>query len=166
VCFSSGTSGKPKGVELTHFGLIASLAGIRSSDPSFYNAENRGVFFAPLCHIYGNTLVLCPKFAELIGRRQSGLNTVALMSTWIGAYVMLMKRYSLDGLLSLSAKIQANTLRIVPPIAFAMTKMSNIEQFDLSSVKYIMCSGAALQEEVIENLQKRFNKAPIFQGYG
>lgn len=98
MCFSSGTSGKPKGVELTHFGLIASLAGIRSSDPSFYNAENRCVFFAPLCHIYGNTLVLCQKFAELIGCRQSGLNTVALMSTWIGAYVMLMKRYSLDGL--------------------------------------------------------------------
>jgi 4-coumarate--CoA ligase len=67
---------------------------------------------------------------------------------------------------SLSAKIQANTLRIVPPIAFAMAKSSNIEQFDLSSVKYIMCSGAALQEEVIKTLQKRFNKAPIFQGYG
>jgi len=53
VCFSSGTLGKPKGVELTHYNLIASLAGIRSSDPSFYNSENRGVFFAPLCHIYG-----------------------------------------------------------------------------------------------------------------
>ena len=79
---------------------------------------------------------------------------------------MLMKRYSLDGLLSLSAKIRANTLRIVPPIAFAMTKSIDIEQFDLSSVKYIMCSGAALKEEVIENLQKRLNKAPIFQGYG
>jgi long-subunit acyl-CoA synthetase (AMP-forming) len=44
VYFSSGTSGKPKGVELTHYNLIASLAGIRSTDPSFYNFEIRGVF--------------------------------------------------------------------------------------------------------------------------
>jgi long-subunit acyl-CoA synthetase (AMP-forming) len=58
VCFSSGTSGKPKGVELTHYSLIASLAGIRASDPAFYNSENRGGFFAPLCHVYGLTLAL------------------------------------------------------------------------------------------------------------
>ena len=53
VCFSSGTSGKPKGVELTHYNMIASIAGTRSTDPTFYNSETRGVFFAPLCHIYG-----------------------------------------------------------------------------------------------------------------
>ena len=53
VCFSSGTSGKPKAVELTHCNLIASLAGIRSTDPTFYHSGIRGVFFAPLCHIYG-----------------------------------------------------------------------------------------------------------------
>jgi 4-coumarate--CoA ligase len=79
---------------------------------------------------------------------------------------MLMKKYTLDDLLKLSSRIQANTLRIVPPIAFAMTKSSKLEDYDLSSVKYIMCSGAALQEDVIDELQKRFNKAPIFQGYG
>jgi 4-coumarate--CoA ligase len=88
------------------------------------------------------------------------------MSAWLGAYVMLMKKYTLDNLLKLSSRIQANTLRIVPPIAFAMTKSSNLEEHDLSSVKYIMCSGAALQKDVIDELQKRLNKAPIFQGYG
>ena len=95
-----------------------------------------------------------------------GLNTVALMSAWLGAYVMLMKKYTLGDLLWLSSRIQANTLRIVPPIAFAMTKSSKLEEYDLSSVKYIMCSGAALQEDDIDSLQKRLNKAPIFQGYG
>ena len=88
------------------------------------------------------------------------------MSTWIGAYVMLMKSYTLNGFLDLSSKVQANTLRIVPPIAFAMTKFDGLEKYDLSSVKYIMCSGAALKKDVIEALQSRLNKAPIFQGYG
>jgi acyl-coenzyme A synthetase/AMP-(fatty) acid ligase len=88
------------------------------------------------------------------------------MSAWLGAYVMLMKKYTLDDLLHLSSRIKANTLRIVPPIAFAMTKSSKLEEYDLNSVKYIMCSGAALKEDVIDELQKRLNKSPIFQGYG
>jgi acyl-CoA synthetase (AMP-forming)/AMP-acid ligase II len=88
------------------------------------------------------------------------------MSIWLGAYVMLMKKYTLEGYLQLSSEIQANTLRIVPPIAFAMTKSKILEELNLSSVKYILCTGAALQEDVIECLQKRFNNAPIFQGYG
>ncbi|KAF2713314.1 acyl-CoA synthetases/AMP-acid ligases II [Pleomassaria siparia CBS 279.74] len=147
ICFSSGTSGKPKGVELSHYNLIASLSGIRSTDPAFYNSDSRGVFFAPLCHIYG-------------------LNTVGLMGVWLGAYTMLMKRYSLDELLKLSSSFKANTLRIVPSIALAMAKEASLESYDLSSIKFIMCSGAVLQREVIATLQRKFNQAPIFQGYG
>jgi len=79
---------------------------------------------------------------------------------------MLMKKYTLDGLLQLSSDVHANTMRIVPPIAFAMSKSKAIENFDPGSVKYIMCSGAALQEEIIASLQTKLNKAPIFQGYG
>jgi len=88
------------------------------------------------------------------------------MSMWLGAYIMLMKKYTLDGFLQLSSNIQANTLRIVPPIAFAMTKSKSIEGLNLSSVKYILCTGAVLRAEVIKSLQNTFNKAPIFQGYG
>lgn len=79
---------------------------------------------------------------------------------------MLMKKYNLDSLLKLSAEQKANTLRIVPPIALAMTKVDTFGTHDLTSVRYIMCSGAALQHDVIEALQKKFNNAPIFQGYG
>ncbi|CAO2648201.1 Nn.00g074680.m01.CDS01 [Neocucurbitaria sp. VM-36] len=147
ICFSSGTSGKPKGVELSHHNLIASLAGIRYTDPAFYNSRGRGVFFAPLCHIYG-------------------LNTVALMGVWLGSYTMLMKKYSLDELLRLSSVCKANTLRIVPSIALAMMKVATLDVHDLRDIKFIMCSGAALQPEIIQVLQKKFNQAPIFQGYG
>lgn len=95
-----------------------------------------------------------------------GLNTVGLMGVWLGSYTMLMKKYSLDALLELSAKKKTNTLRIVPPIALAMTKVDNLGYHDLSRVKFIMCSGAALQKDVIGALQRKFNNAPIFQGYG
>lgn len=53
VCFSSGTSGKAKGVELSHHNLIASMLGLRATEAAYWGANIRGVFFAPLCHIYG-----------------------------------------------------------------------------------------------------------------
>lgn len=53
VCFSSGTSGKAKGVELSHYNIVASMLGIRATEPFYWASSIRGVFFAPLCHIYG-----------------------------------------------------------------------------------------------------------------
>jgi long-subunit acyl-CoA synthetase (AMP-forming) len=53
VCFSSGTSGKAKGVEISHYNFIATLLSARASTPPLYSGDIRGVFFAPLCHIYG-----------------------------------------------------------------------------------------------------------------
>jgi acyl-CoA synthetase (AMP-forming)/AMP-acid ligase II len=88
------------------------------------------------------------------------------MGVWLGSYTMLMKKYSLDELLRLSSACRANTLRIVPSIALSMLKAATLDVHDLSEVKFIMCSGAALQPEVIQGLQKRLNRAPIFQGYG
>lgn len=79
---------------------------------------------------------------------------------------MLMKKYSLDELLRLSYACRANTLRIVPSIALAMTKVATLDDNKLRDIKFIMCSGAALQPEVIQALHKKFNQAPIFQGYG
>ena len=79
---------------------------------------------------------------------------------------MIMKRYTLEGLLRLSAQVKANTLRIVPPIAVEMSKGGSVNDSKLDSVRYIICSGANLQSAVIEYLQRRFRNAPIFQGYG
>lgn len=60
VCFSSGTSGKAKGVELSHYNLIASMLAIRATEPFYWTASIRGVFFAPLCHIYGKITSTTP----------------------------------------------------------------------------------------------------------
>ncbi|KAF2501251.1 acyl-CoA synthetases/AMP-acid ligases II [Lophium mytilinum] len=147
VCFSSGTSGKAKGVELSHYNLVASMAGIRSSDTTLWNETIRQVFFAPLCHIYG-------------------LVSAALMGASIGYYTMLMKKYTLGRLLELSAKVNANTLRILPTIAVAITKDHGFDLAQLQSIKLIMCAGATLPPKIIEFFNQRFPGAPIFQGYG
>jgi 4-coumarate--CoA ligase len=88
------------------------------------------------------------------------------MSVWLGAYNMLQKRYALEAFLRLSADTKANTLRIVPPIALQMAQMDKLGDLGLENVKFILCSGAALEKGVIETLQGKLGRAPIFQGYG
>lgn len=79
---------------------------------------------------------------------------------------MLMKKFTLDAYLDLSSRCKANNLRIVPSIALAMAKHKDLDKYDLSSVRSIMCTGAALPSEVSSALDAKMNGAPIFQGYG
>lgn len=60
ILFSSGTSGLPKAVQISHFALISGLACMRASDTEFCNAEERSVSFAPLCHLYGTYFSFSP----------------------------------------------------------------------------------------------------------
>lgn len=123
------------------------MLGLRATDPVYWNANIRSVFFAPLCHIYG-------------------LMTVALMGAWIGSFNVLMKRFSLEDFLELSAQIDATAFRILPTIAVAISKQTSFDLSRLSKVKHIMCSGAALPPPLINFFNERFSGAPIFQGYG
>ncbi|KAF2110315.1 acyl-CoA synthetases/AMP-acid ligases II [Lophiotrema nucula] len=147
VCFSSGTSGKPKGVELSHYNLVASMLGIRATEAAYNNGNIRGVFFAPLCHIYG-------------------LMVVALLGSWLGYYTMTMKKFTLNSYLELSAKTEATALRILPTIAVGISKQTTFDLTRLRHVKFIMCSGAVLPMPTIEFFRRQFPQAPIMQGYG
>ena len=79
---------------------------------------------------------------------------------------MLMKKYVLHDFLELSTQIDANALRILPSIAVAISKQRAFDLSRLNSVKYIMCSGAALPTPMIQFFHDQFSGAPIFQGYG
>ncbi|KAF1958576.1 acyl-CoA synthetases/AMP-acid ligases II [Byssothecium circinans] len=147
VCFSSGTSGKAKGVELSHYNLIASMLTFRATETFFWSSGVRGVFFAPLCHIYG-------------------LLTIALMGSWIGFYTMLPKTFSLQDFLELSATTNATALRILPTIAVAISKQTTFDLSRLTAIKHILCSGAVLPTSTISFFHKNFPSAPIFQVYG
>jgi len=91
---------------------------------------------------------------------------MAFLTPFLGVYTMIMKTFTLDGFLRLSSRTKADTLRIVPPVAFAMAKYAEFKDFNLTAVKYILCTGAALKDEIIQALHKILNDAPIFQGYG
>ncbi|KAF4460124.1 acyl- synthetases AMP-acid ligases II [Fusarium albosuccineum] len=148
MCFSSGTSGKPKGVVFSHHNLIAQLLTLRATNPFMHNGHMREVFFPSFSHIYG---IVC----------------AVLLSAWVGSYVQTMKRFNYMAYLKRCAKIRATVLRIVSSVAVRMVKDPDVKTLDLSSVQAVMCSGAPLSHDVATDLQKLLAPgAGVLNGYG
>ncbi|KAG9522051.1 acyl-CoA synthetases/AMP-acid ligases II, partial [Aureobasidium melanogenum] len=147
VLFSSGTSSLPKGVQLSHYNLLAQALSARVSTPETTCQDAREVFFPPLAHMFG-------------------LASVVLPTAVSGSYVMLMPSFTYPGFIEGSARIRANVMRTVPAIAVMIAKDPNISKYDLSCVKSLICAGATLQEEIVSRLQDVFAGVEITQGYG
>ncbi|KAH8650068.1 luciferin 4-monooxygenase [Xylariales sp. PMI_506] len=148
MIFSSGTSGKPKGVVLSHYNLIAILLTLRATNPFTHNAHMREVFYPSFAHIYGMTCGV-------------------LVPAWLGSFVVAMKHYDFMGYVRRCARIRATVLRLVPATAIRMAKDPVVRGLGLASVKAVMCSGAALSADTVEELRGILDPAAaVLNGYG
>lgn len=142
--YSSGTTGFPKGVMLTHRNLVANLA---QAQP-FLNIGEDDVCFAvlPFFHIYGMQVLMNLSLAH-------------------GATVVTAPRFDLVEMLELVQKHRITRLFLVPPIVLALAKQPVVEKYDLSSVTQIYSGAAPLPEDVAAAAADRLGCA-IGQGYG
>lgn len=148
MCFSSGTSGKPKGVVLSHHTLIAYLLTVRSTSPFLHSSRTREVFFPSFAHIYG-------------------LVSGVLLPAFVGCYLVAMAQYDFLPYLRRCADIRATIVRLVPATAIRMTKDPEVKRLDLKSIHTIMCSSASLAAETAQELQKILSSSvTILNGYG
>ncbi|KAH7162097.1 acyl-CoA synthetases/AMP-acid ligases II [Dactylonectria estremocensis] len=148
MCFSSGTSGKPKGVVFSHHNLIAQLLSLRATNPFLHNGHMREVFFPSFSHVYG-------------------IVSAVLLPAWVGSYAQAMKRFDYTEYLKRCAKIRATVLRIVPAVAVRMVKDPDVRRLDLSCVQAAMCSGAPLSDDVVGGLQSLLApNASVLNGFG
>ncbi|KAF4982853.1 hypothetical protein FZEAL_1603 [Fusarium zealandicum] len=148
MCFSSGTSGKPKAVVFSHHNLIAQLLSIRATNPFVHNGHMREVFFPSFSHVYG-------------------IVSAVLLPAWVGSYAQAMKKFDYMAYLERCADIRATVLRIVPAVAVRMAKDPDVKKLDLGCVQVAMCSGAPLSDEVVDNLKRLLAPgAGVLNGYG
>ncbi|KAH8696555.1 putative amp dependent CoA ligase [Talaromyces proteolyticus] len=147
ICFSSGTTGKIKGVQLSHYNLIMNTITMRISMPARVNSTIREVFFAPYCHIYGLTIVVL-----------SGMS--------VGALYCGLLAFDLETFCRKSSELKATDLHIVPPIALALAVSPVTQKYDLASLKRIVISAAPLKKSVQLLLKKRLPHTRVCQGYG
>ena len=142
--YSSGTTGIPKGVMLTHRNLVANVCQIQ--DRMAIKAGDKFVAVLPFFHIYGMTVLL-----NLALAKRTTLIT--------------MPRFDLVQFLTLTQDHKATHLFIAPPVAVALAKHPLVDQYDLSSVKVIFSGAASLDEELGLAVSKRLDTL-VAQGYG
>ncbi len=142
--YSSGTTGLPKGVMLTHRNMATNIDqmlavfGVRPGETT--------VAFLPFFHIYGLNALLNPYLAA-------------------GGSIVTMPRFDLETFLRLSAEHRATRLWVAPPVALALAKHPIVDSFDLSAVEVVFSAAAPLGEDVAAACARRLGAA-VLQGYG
>jgi acyl-CoA synthetase (AMP-forming)/AMP-acid ligase II len=145
--YSSGTTGLPKGVMLSHFNLVANVYQLLGPNASALNGDDRMLCFLPLYHIYGLTV---------------GLNTMLMA----GGTLVLMPRFHLPLLTHLLVSERVTMSPFVPPAINAVCHAAEQGQFPLDhQLRWIKSGAAPLAPE----LARRFTTLTgilVNQGYG
>jgi acyl-CoA synthetase (AMP-forming)/AMP-acid ligase II len=148
--YSSGTTGLPKGVMLTHRNLVANVAQCRPLIQ--LGADERIIAVLPFFHIYGLTVLM-----------NQGL-------AWGGAVVTL-PRFDLEDFLRTIQDHKITRAFVAPPILLALAKHPLVDQYDLSSLTSITSGAAPLDEQLALAAEQRLRKGAdtgvtVAQGYG
>ena len=145
--YSSGTTGLPKGVMLSHLNLVANVYQLLGPNSVHLTGEDRILCFLPLYHIYGLNVILNP----------------ALM---LGATLVLMPRFQVQQLTALMIEEEISMMPLVPPAMNALCQAAEVGQFPRDHKVYWAKSGAA---PLAPDLPRRFTALTnilVCQGYG
>jgi len=142
--YSSGTTGLPKGVMLTHHNLVSNIAQIEG----IVGVEEDDVMIGilPFFHIYGMVVVMS-------------------LVLWQGATVVCLPNFELDTFLKTMQDYQVTRAALVPPIILALAKHPLVDQYDLSSLKHVISGAAPLSAELQKAVSDRLGIITV-QGYG
>jgi long-chain acyl-CoA synthetase len=145
--YSSGTTGLPKGVMLSHYNLVANVYQLLGPCAAELSGEDRILCFLPLYHIYGLNVILNP----------------ALI---LGATLILMPRFNVQHLTALLIDEAITMMPVVPPAMNALCQAAEAGQFPLDhQVRWVKSGAAPLAPE----LPRRFTSLTnilVCQGYG
>lgn len=151
INFSSGTTGLPKGVCISHANLIANASqnvynkfmgtGLSEQKPG----SETWLAFLPLYHAY------------------SQLWTINIASR-LRYKVYVMSKFVFDDFLKYVEKYKVDAIQAVPPVLIMLSKRPEVKKYDISSLKSIMVGAAPTGRELQAEVTKRFNLR-VLQGW-
>ncbi|MFE6198122.1 4-coumarate--CoA ligase family protein [Streptomyces sp. NPDC057838] len=143
--YSSGTTGTPKGVMLTHRQIATNLAQLAPAIPA--GPDDRVLAVLPFFHIYGLTALMNAPLRQ-------------------GATVVVLPRFDLEQFLAAIRDHRITALYVAPPIVLALAKHPVVAQYDLSSLRYIVSAAAPLDARLAAACSERLGLPPVGQAYG
>lgn len=149
ILYSSGTTGRVKGVILTHRNLIALIAGFvqlrhfGDPDPDPNEPEPVSFFTLPLFHVFGFMMAV---------------RSVAHAETMV-----IVERFDFETMLRAVEKYRATYIPVSPPLVVALVKSDLAKKYDLGSLRMLACGGAPLGKEVTLKFNAKFPNTEIVQ---
>lgn len=143
ILYTSGTTGKPKGVLLSHGNLISNVYA--TSHHTKMGPEDRLICYLPLFHCFGQNFIM-----------NASVNA--------GATLILHERFIPDEILD---SIRVNRVSMffgVPTVYLRLLELPNIEEY-LDPARYFFSAAAPMPVEVARKWRERFGRV-IYEGYG
>lgn len=146
ILYSSGTTGRVKGVILSHLNLMALIAGFyHLRQPQQENEPEQAVSFftVPFFHVFG-FFMLVRAFS-------------------MGEIVVFTERFEFEQLLKAIEKYKVRYMPVSPPLVVAFIKSDLTKKYDLSSLQLLGSGGAPLGKEVAERFKEKFPTVELIQ---
>ncbi|KAJ6497728.1 AMP binding protein [Mycena sanguinolenta] len=153
ICYSSGTTGKPKGVETTHQNMTTLLDIVKPSFPPMADTQVM-LGILPFYHIYGIAKLVHFPFSQ-------------------GCPVVIQTKFDPAKFCAAIQKYRVTISLIVPPVLVVLARHPAVDEYDLSSVQLLFSGAAPLGRSLVQQVKERLlskrkspTKLAVTQGYG
>ncbi|KAF7551631.1 hypothetical protein G7Z17_g4864 [Cylindrodendrum hubeiense] len=147
LVYSSGTTGLPKGVMLTHYNMVANSCQFSRTDPKLISWDmDSQLGVLPFFHVYG-------------------LGVVLNVTLTTGVKCVVMEKFDLAQACQLIQDHQLTFMYVPPPIILALGKHPLVEKYNLSSLRFVNSAAAPLSRDLVDAVWERL-QITVKQGYG
>ena len=144
LLYTSGTTGKPKGAELTHFQLYMNCT--TAGELFAFREDDVGLAVLPLFHVFG-------------------LSSVLNTTVRYGGTIVLVPRFEMPAVLEAMSSKRCTIFSGVPTMIQALLQ-ADLGDHDLSAMRVVVSGGAAIPGEVIRAFEEKFAPVVVLEGYG
>ena len=129
--YSSGTTGLPKGVMLTHYNVIANVCQVdHNKFINFRDQDHLNICVLPFYHIYALIIIFANNLYQ-------------------GTKTLILPKFEPDSFLRTIQDYRCTDAPMVPPLLIFMAQHPSVDKYDISSLKHVMCAAAPLSADSV-----------------